>query len=216
MRYVLMTFVGPDHVEAWDRTTPEERQLEIDRTIAWFREHGRPAHRGRRGARLPASGPDRAPARRHRRAVHRDQGAARWLHRARRARRGDGARDRGRAGPVSAATLESDRGAVLDRLEPEAVAVAHEPADRVRRARATGRSSQSSSAAWANSSALRATESSGKSSNAVTQRGFAPHGRMNRSPKNASGPRAVAGAAHDDRLVARSSGRRSGRPTRPA
>ena len=52
--------------------------------------------------------------------------------------------------------------------------------------RATARSSQSSSAAWANSSALRTTESSGKSSNAVTQRGLAAHGRMNRSPKNAS------------------------------
>ena len=60
---------------------------------------------------------------------------------------------------------------------------------------------QPSSAAWANSSALRTTESSGKSSNAVTQRGFAAHGRMNRSPKNASVSAVVAAAAHDDRLV---------------
>jgi hypothetical protein len=39
MRYILMTYVAPDHVEAWDRMTPEERQLDVDRTIAWFREH---------------------------------------------------------------------------------------------------------------------------------------------------------------------------------
>jgi hypothetical protein len=40
MRYILMTYQAPDHLEAWERATPEERQLEIDRTIAWFREHG--------------------------------------------------------------------------------------------------------------------------------------------------------------------------------
>lgn len=40
MRYVMMTFVGPDHLEAWRSATPEERQAEVDRTIAWFREHG--------------------------------------------------------------------------------------------------------------------------------------------------------------------------------
>lgn len=39
MRYVLMTHVGTDHLEAWERATPEERQLDVDRTIAWFREH---------------------------------------------------------------------------------------------------------------------------------------------------------------------------------
>ena len=39
MRYILMTYVAPDHVEAWDRMTPEERQVDVDRTIAWFREH---------------------------------------------------------------------------------------------------------------------------------------------------------------------------------
>ena len=44
---------------------------------------------------------------------------------------------------------------------------------------------QSSSTAWVNSSALRVTKSSGKSSNAVTQRGLAAHGRISRSPKNA-------------------------------
>jgi hypothetical protein len=39
MRYILMTYVSPDHVAEWDRMTPEERQLDVDRTIAWFREH---------------------------------------------------------------------------------------------------------------------------------------------------------------------------------
>ncbi len=40
MRYVLMTYAAPDHVEAWERSTPAERQLEIDRVVAWFRDHG--------------------------------------------------------------------------------------------------------------------------------------------------------------------------------
>jgi hypothetical protein len=40
LRYVLMTYQTRDHVEAWERAIPAERQLEINRTIAWFREHG--------------------------------------------------------------------------------------------------------------------------------------------------------------------------------
>ena len=40
MRYILMTFVGTDHAAAWERATPQDRQAEVDRTIAWFREHG--------------------------------------------------------------------------------------------------------------------------------------------------------------------------------
>ena len=40
MRYVLMTYSGPDHVVAWERSTAAEKQLEIDRVLAWFREHG--------------------------------------------------------------------------------------------------------------------------------------------------------------------------------
>ena len=40
MRYVLMTYSAPDHVEAWERSTAAEKQLEIDRVLAWFREHG--------------------------------------------------------------------------------------------------------------------------------------------------------------------------------
>ena len=40
MRYVMLTFQGDDHLAAWEAATPEERRLEIERTIAWFREHG--------------------------------------------------------------------------------------------------------------------------------------------------------------------------------
>ena len=40
MRYVMMTFVGPEHAEAWRTATPEDRQAEVDRTIAWFRTNG--------------------------------------------------------------------------------------------------------------------------------------------------------------------------------
>ena len=89
-----------------------------------------------------------------------------------------------------------------DRLVAESVAVAHEAPDRVRRLSCDSTMSQPSSAAWANSSALRATESSGKSSNAVTQRGFArprPHEQVAEERQR---PGVVAGAAHDDRLVA--------------
>ena len=44
MRYVMMTFVSPDHARAWTDGTPEERQAEVDRTIAWFQEHGSAGH----------------------------------------------------------------------------------------------------------------------------------------------------------------------------
>ena len=40
MRYVMLTFQGDEHLAAWESATPEERRLEIERTIAWFREHG--------------------------------------------------------------------------------------------------------------------------------------------------------------------------------
>ena len=40
MRYVMLTFQGDEHLAAWEAATPEERRLEIERTIAWFREHG--------------------------------------------------------------------------------------------------------------------------------------------------------------------------------
>jgi len=40
MRYVLMTYVGPEHVRAWEASTAEEKQLEIERVKAWFRDYG--------------------------------------------------------------------------------------------------------------------------------------------------------------------------------
>jgi hypothetical protein len=40
MRFILMTYSGADHVAAWESATPGERQAEIDRVVAWFRENG--------------------------------------------------------------------------------------------------------------------------------------------------------------------------------
>ena len=40
MRYILLTTQGLEHVEAWKNASREERQDEVDRTVAWFREHG--------------------------------------------------------------------------------------------------------------------------------------------------------------------------------
>jgi hypothetical protein len=40
VRYILLTTQGLEHVEAWRNASREERQDEIDRTIAWFRTHG--------------------------------------------------------------------------------------------------------------------------------------------------------------------------------
>lgn len=40
MRYILLTYTAPDHVAWWEGATPEERQAEVDRVVAWFREHG--------------------------------------------------------------------------------------------------------------------------------------------------------------------------------
>jgi len=37
MRYVLMTYHSPEHAEAWERSTAEEKRLEIERTMTWFR-----------------------------------------------------------------------------------------------------------------------------------------------------------------------------------
>jgi hypothetical protein len=40
MRYILLTYAGPEHVEAWRKSTAAEKRADIDRTLAWFREHG--------------------------------------------------------------------------------------------------------------------------------------------------------------------------------
>ena len=53
MKYVLMTYHSPDHVDAWECSTAEEKGLEIARTVAWFRaQQCRRADRRWRGARL--------------------------------------------------------------------------------------------------------------------------------------------------------------------
>lgn len=44
MRFVMMTFVSPEHARAWIDGTAEARQAEVDRTVAWFREHGSASH----------------------------------------------------------------------------------------------------------------------------------------------------------------------------
>ena len=84
MRYVMMTFVGPEHAEAWRRATPEDRQA---------RSTGRSpgSDQGAAivgGEELDRTAPGPCAARRDRRPVHRDQGAARRVHRPRRPGRG--------------------------------------------------------------------------------------------------------------------------------
>ncbi len=41
MRYILMTIQGPEHLAAWEASSPEERSAEIELVKAWFGEHGR-------------------------------------------------------------------------------------------------------------------------------------------------------------------------------
>ncbi len=40
MRWIMLTYPGEAHIAAWESATPEQRRLEVDRTIAWFRQHG--------------------------------------------------------------------------------------------------------------------------------------------------------------------------------
>ena len=87
------------------------------------------------------------------------------------------------------------------RVEAVAIAIRREAPDRCQRLVAQ-RDQPALLAARTKSSPLTSTESSGKSSKLVTQRGFALHGRIPRSPKNASVSRALPRATHDDRLVA--------------
>lgn len=39
MRYVLMNWVHPDDAAAWEAWSPEEKQADIDRHMAWFGKH---------------------------------------------------------------------------------------------------------------------------------------------------------------------------------
>ena len=40
MRTVLMNWVHPDDVAAWERMSAEEQQADVERHTAWFRKHG--------------------------------------------------------------------------------------------------------------------------------------------------------------------------------
>lgn len=40
VRYILMTFQGPDHIEAWETSSAEQKRREMTEVMAWFQEHG--------------------------------------------------------------------------------------------------------------------------------------------------------------------------------
>jgi hypothetical protein len=40
VRYILMTMVGPEHVDAWESSSAAEKEADIEITRAWFRKHG--------------------------------------------------------------------------------------------------------------------------------------------------------------------------------
>jgi hypothetical protein len=40
VRYILMTIQGPDHIEAWNNSSADEKQREVAAVMAWFAEHG--------------------------------------------------------------------------------------------------------------------------------------------------------------------------------
>ena len=130
----------------------------------------------------------------------------------------------GRASPGRATRSRSGRSATrrpkpgcaepaaLDRLEPEAVAVALEAARPAASTRATARSASPRRRPGRTARPCGAPKSSGKSSNAVTQRGIRAPRPHEQVAEEGHGPRPIPGAAHDHRLVARPSGRRSARP----
>jgi hypothetical protein len=39
MCYILMTFVGEAHADWWRMSSAQEKRHDIERTVAWFREH---------------------------------------------------------------------------------------------------------------------------------------------------------------------------------
>jgi hypothetical protein len=40
MRFVMLTYNGEESLRGWEAASQEERQDEVTRTLAWFREHG--------------------------------------------------------------------------------------------------------------------------------------------------------------------------------
>jgi hypothetical protein len=40
VRYILLTYSGPEHTQTWLDASPEERQAEVDEVVGWFRSQG--------------------------------------------------------------------------------------------------------------------------------------------------------------------------------
>ena len=40
MRYILITFAGPERIASWDSMSAAEKEADIARVMAWFGEHG--------------------------------------------------------------------------------------------------------------------------------------------------------------------------------
>ena len=81
MRYILITFAGPERVASWEAMSAAEKQADIARVMAWFGEHGAA---GRIAGGEELGWPKSAKTvrkRDHRRALHRDQGGHGRLHR---------------------------------------------------------------------------------------------------------------------------------------
>jgi hypothetical protein len=41
MRFVMLTFVGPEHVARWEAWSADEKRTDIAKHDAWFRDYGR-------------------------------------------------------------------------------------------------------------------------------------------------------------------------------
>ena len=40
MRYILITFAGPERIASWDAMSAAEKEADIARVMTWFGEHG--------------------------------------------------------------------------------------------------------------------------------------------------------------------------------
>ena len=40
MRYVMLTYNGEETLRWWEAASQAEKQAEVERTVAWFQEHG--------------------------------------------------------------------------------------------------------------------------------------------------------------------------------
>ena len=97
MRYVMLTYNGEETLRWWEAASQAEKQAEVERTVAWFQEHGA---KGRIVGGEELGYPKDAKTVRARGVsdgpfIETKELLGR-VHRARGAGRGDGARDRGR------------------------------------------------------------------------------------------------------------------------